>query len=88
MTNQKPIRSDIIEQLEEAQEMLRDAHYILKRVARITNDPHAKAYVVEHLALLIDDEHGLLSKDFNVQQWIEQVEEDDELDDETVETND
>lgn len=87
MTTQKPIRSDIIAQLEEAQDLMREAHTLLQHVANALDDGHAKAYLVEHLALLIDDEHGLLSNDFNVQQWIKQVQEDDDLEDELDETN-
>lgn len=78
----KSTRQELIEQLEDAQTKLREAHEILADVARETDDGHAKAYLVDHLAIFIDSEHGFLSQDFNVQKWIEQIQENESLEDE------
>lgn len=76
MSKPKLDRDDIVEMLQEAQEQMRQAHSLLQSAARTLDDKHAQAYLVDHLAILIDSEHGFLSSDFNVQEWIRQIEDD------------
>jgi|GEM_PF-4472407 hypothetical protein len=76
MSKSKIDRNEILEQLEEARDLMREAHTLLNNAARALNDKHAEAYLVSHLAILIDDEHGYLADDFNVSEWIRQIEDD------------
>jgi len=76
MAKQKINRDEIVEQLEEARDLMREAHTLLERAAKTLGDNHAQAYLVDTLAILIDEEHGFLSRDFNVAEWIREIEDD------------
>lgn len=66
------------EKLELAQSALQFAIGLLEEVADATRDEHARAYMVDHLKILASADHGFLSRDFNLDEWIEQVEAGDE----------
>lgn len=77
---------DIIEQLEQAQNLLREARDIIRDVIHQTHDRHAESYLLAPLEVLIDQDHRWLSRDFNIDRWIEDLqEEEDELEDEDEE---
>lgn len=68
------------EKLELAQSALRFAIRMLDDVADATRDEHARAYVIDHLKILASADHGFLSRDFNLDEWIEQLEKGDDED--------
>jgi hypothetical protein len=76
---------DRIDRIREAQELLREAIDLLKSVARETNDGHARAYLIDHLECFTSSDHGFLSRDFNCDKWVEQLEEEDAEADEDAE---
>lgn len=59
-----------IEKIEEAQELMQQAHSLLKEAAMQTNDKNAEAYLVDQLAVMIDATHGFLSRDLNCEDWM------------------
>ena len=64
-----------VERVRTAQALVQAALTILDQVARETKDRHAGAYLVDHLAILASSNHGFLSRDFTLDDWIEQLEE-------------
>src|ERR1043165_923632 len=75
--------ADNVERLRLAQAALMFAGGLLKQVADDTGDEHARAYLVDHLQIMTSSDHGFLSRDFNLDKWIEQLEsagDDDESD--------
>lgn len=71
-----------INRLTEAQDLLREALDILKDVASETDNRMASAYITPHLAIMIDNEHDYLSRDYSVEDWIDELRDEDEPDDE------
>lgn len=65
-----------------AQELLQASIEIMEEVAEETNDGHAKAYMVDQLKILVSENHGFLSRDYNLDKWIEKLEGMDEEEDE------
>lgn len=67
-----------------AQDLLQASIEIMEEVAEETNDGHAKAYMVDQLKILVSENHGFLSRDYNLDKWIEKLEgmDDDEEEDE------
>jgi len=57
-----------------AQALVREAAELAEQAAREINDTHAKATLAAHLAILAGSDHGYLSRDFNFDAWIVQVE--------------
>lgn len=71
-----------IEKIAEAQELMQQAHSLLKEAARDVNDKNAEAYLVDQLAVMIDPSHGFLSRDLNCETWMLQLQNEiDDLDD-------
>jgi len=66
-----------VENLTEAQALLKDSIDLLQHVARATNNVQAQKYLVDRLKILAGVGHGLLSNDFNIDNWIEELEEED-----------
>ena len=66
------------EKLETAQTALLFAIGLLEEIADETGDGHARAYLVDHLKIKAGANHGFLSRDFNIDEWIEQLDSDDE----------
>jgi hypothetical protein len=73
-----------VDRVRTAQALIQAAIGILDQVARETNDRHARAYMVDQLETLASSDHGFLSSGFNLDAWIEQLEDggEDEEDDE------
>lgn len=77
-----PSNQEYISRLMEAQNLMREALDILKDVASETDDPQAEAYIIPHLATLIDHDNEWLNRyDHTVQDWIDGLR--DEGDDDT-----
>ena len=74
----KQEREEAIESLYMAKEHLIEAVEVLRKVANDLNDEHARSYIVTHLRCLVDRDHGYLSRDYTVQDWIEELEEGEE----------
>ena len=79
-TDISEIRGELIEKLETAQEKLNEAIEILEEVANKTDDGYAKAYLIDHLKIMASDSHGFMSRDFNVDKWINKLNNEDEED--------
>ena len=71
-----------VDRLRIAQALLTAAIGVLDQVAKETDDRHARAYLVDQLTCLASSDHGFLSRDFNLDAWIEQLKCGDEEDDE------
>lgn len=70
-------RQEAIDIIYEAQEKLNEVIEALDGVARELNDGHADAYMVVQLKVLASKDSGYLSNDFNLDQWIADLEEED-----------
>lgn len=57
-----------------AQALVREAAELAAEAARELNDTHAKATLAAQLTILAGSDHGFLSRDFNFDNWIEQIE--------------
>jgi len=68
--------------IELAQELLSACIDLCKEAADERNDVHAKAYIVDHLRVYLDNQHGLLDRSFNLEKWIDQIRNEDKNDDE------
>jgi hypothetical protein len=64
-----------VRKVELAKAALQFAIGLLEAVADDTGDEHARAYLVDQLKVHANADHGFLSRDFNLDQWIEQLEE-------------
>lgn len=82
MNTNTEIREEAIQQIEEAQEKLNEAINMLEEVANATEDEHARAYIVDHLKIIASNSHGFLSRDYNLDEWMKDLQEDDEEDEE------
>ena len=69
-----PDEATNVEKVRMAQVALRFAIDLLDEVADGTADGHARAYMTDHLKILAGRDHGFLSRDFNLDEWIEQLE--------------
>jgi hypothetical protein len=76
-----------IDNLREAQDLLRDAHEIISDYCKESGDENAKAYLADHLRIMIDGQHGFLDSSLNVEDVIERIkgDEDDDEDDKEYE---
>ena len=63
-----------IDKLREAQDKLYDVIDILKDVASDTHNQEAKDYIIAHLKTMVSSEHGYLSSTYNIDEWIEDIE--------------
>jgi hypothetical protein len=63
-----------VEKLQIAKAAMELAVDLTAEVADATDDDHAKAYFVDHLKILTTRDHGFLSRDFNIDEWIAQLE--------------
>lgn len=57
-----------------AQELLQASLTLCREVVEEKDDKHAEAYIVNNLAVLVDNNHGFLNSSFNLQDWINQLE--------------
>lgn len=75
-------RDECIDALEDAKKKLGEAMELMDHVIRATDDHHAKAYMYDQIAVLQSSGHGYLAKDFNMDEWIEQLQNDEDDDEE------
>jgi hypothetical protein len=47
---------------------------LMEDVAQATDDKNAEAYMIDQVKVLAGSGHGFLSRDFNMDDWIERVE--------------
>lgn len=66
---------EILDTLLDAQEKLFEAIEILDNYVRETNDQNAQVYLVDHLKIMASDNHGFMSKDLNLDELMERVQE-------------
>ena len=78
---------EAVDLLDRAQEDLYEVINTLEYVAELTNDEHARAYLIDHLKIMAGEGHGFMSNDFNIDKWKEQLnnQEEDEYPDEEEE---
>lgn len=69
---------EAIDAIREAQQMLFEAIGILENVAMDLHDGHAKAYIVDQLQILASTDHGFLSRDYNLDQWVSDLQNNEE----------
>lgn len=70
--------SDLVEAQEmvvEAQDKLRECVELLKSANQLLGrDRYAEAYLIEQLAIHVDEEHGgMLSNDLSIEKWLEEI---------------
>ena len=66
-----------VELVEKAQELLSDAIDLLEVATK--EDGNAKAYLVDHLKIMLNENHGFLSRDLNLDKLKERYEDDEEI---------
>lgn len=76
----KEERQEHIEAIREAQSLLYDALEILIGVARDTRNSHAEAYIITPLQIIAMREHGFISHDANLDDWVDELMEDESED--------
>lgn len=69
----EPDKATNREKLELAQQALELAVNLTEEVAKATDDGHAEAYLVDHLKIMARANHGYLSRDFNMDAWLERI---------------
>jgi hypothetical protein len=81
--------NDLKDLLYEAQEHLNEAIRLLDNYVRETGDSNAEAYIVDHLRIYAGRDHGFLSRDLNIDDLLERVDdhEPDEADDNNLTTD-
>jgi hypothetical protein len=70
-----------VEKLRLAQVALQFAIGLMEEVADETDNDHARAYLIDQLQVHAASGHGFLSSDFNLDDWLEQLEEETEEED-------
>ena len=69
-----PDEATNVEKLQLVKMLLQTAVGLMADVAKATSDTHAETYLVDHLKIMAGSDHGFMSRDFNIDEWIEQVE--------------
>jgi len=72
----KMSREEKVDAIREAQDKIFEALDLLRAVA--DGDEHARAYIIAPLEIVASDGHGWLTRDTNLDKWIEQIENEDE----------
>jgi hypothetical protein len=67
-------KQEAADRIREIQETMAELAGELKEIAQQVDDVHAERSVVANLQCLIDDNHGYLSRDYNLTRWIEDLE--------------
>ncbi len=75
MTNRTINKESLLDTLYEAQEHLNQAIALLDFYVRATDDHNAEAYLVDHLKIFAGRNHGFLSRDLNLDDLIERLDE-------------
>jgi hypothetical protein len=68
-------RDDLRDDLVEARAHLRDAICLIENYVNQTGDRNAKAYLLDHLRIFADREHGFLTRDINIDDLIDRLDE-------------
>ena len=63
-----------VQKLQQAQAALRFSIGLAEEVAKATRNKHARAYLIDQLKVYASGDHEFLSRDFNFDQWIEELE--------------
>ena len=63
-----------VEKIKLAQASLRFAINLMESVAHETKNGHAEAYVIDHLEIITSADHGFVSNDFDLDDWIKELE--------------
>ncbi len=64
-----------VERVRVAQALIKAAIGILYHLAKEMKDSHARVYMVDQLTVLAGAGHGFIDGSFNLDEWIEQLEE-------------
>jgi len=65
---------DLVDKLLEAKDKLNESIELMEEVARETKNSYAESYLIDQLKVHVGSDHGFLSNDFNIDEWIEQIE--------------
>ncbi len=68
-------KQELIDQLYDAQEKLFEIIETLDNYVNLTDDQNAKAYLVDHLKIMASKDHGFLSRDLNIEDLFDRVQE-------------
>jgi len=63
-----------VQKLQQAQAALRFSIGVAEQVAKETGNRHARAYLIDQLKVHASNDHEFLSRDFNFDRWIEELE--------------
>lgn len=66
-------RNELYDLLSDAQAELLNAIEHLQTYVRLTDDRAAEAYIVDHLKIIATANHGFLSRDLNIDDLIERL---------------
>lgn len=69
-------KKEILRELKEAQASLLDIVNTLSGIARRTENSNKDAYIVAPLKIIASSKHEFISRDMNLDDWIEELEED------------
>ena len=61
------------EKLELSKMLLQASIGLMQDVADATSDSHAEAYMIDHLKIKASADHGFMSREFNMDEWIEKL---------------
>lgn len=68
----QPTQDDVYA-VEEAQQQILEAIETLRQVARSTDDEWARRYIIAHLETVTTSDHGWLSRDQNIDDWLKKL---------------
>lgn len=68
-------REEARELVLDAQDHLQQAIESLRKYVKLSNDRHTDAYIVDHLKIMASSSHGFLSRDANLDQVLENLDE-------------
>ena len=81
MTARTIDKEDLIDTVYGAQDHLNQAIALLETYVRETGDHNAEAYILDHLKIIAGRDHGFLSRDLNLDDLIERLNENEPEDD-------
>lgn len=65
---------EMIDILIDAQDKMREAHNLIMQYVAMSGDKHTEAYIADHLRIMIDSDHGFLTRDSNLGEVIYEIE--------------
>lgn len=66
--------TEAVDAIMDCQDRMLEALGELKSIATRLNDDHAQAYIIAHLETLLTSQHGYLDSSYNLDSWIEELE--------------